>query len=203
MAILCNFFMEKLAYKTPQKAEIIWFATIFDENSSYAICIAGVALNLKYLMYFSFARIQFNGDLVTATPDVYQVALGPDAEFVLLASDGLWDYMKRSVLTIFNFSHDIICKFAYIISIVKIWGCAIPKAVLTFAKSSDAPSKCTLCFKGRTLLGHFWYLDHDRIISIISNFLISAKMQSILLGINSKNMVMFRWLVKHLHKQLW
>ncbi|KAM7467677.1 hypothetical protein LguiB_015239 [Lonicera macranthoides] len=40
------------------------------------------------------SRIQFNGDLVTATPDVYQVALGPDAEFVLLASDGLWDYMK-------------------------------------------------------------------------------------------------------------
>lgn len=42
------------------------------------------------------ARIQFTGDLVTATPDVLQVDLGADAEFVLLASDGLWDYIKRS-----------------------------------------------------------------------------------------------------------
>ncbi|XP_059629002.1 protein phosphatase 2C 57 [Cornus florida] len=42
------------------------------------------------------SRIQFNGDLVTASPDVYQVALGSDAEFALLASDGLWDYMSSS-----------------------------------------------------------------------------------------------------------
>ncbi|KAL2550800.1 Protein phosphatase 2C 57 [Forsythia ovata] len=42
------------------------------------------------------SRIQFNGDLVIASPDVFQVALGSDAEFILLASDGLWDYMNSS-----------------------------------------------------------------------------------------------------------
>lgn len=46
-------------------------------------------------MGFVSCRIQFNGDLLTATPDIYQVALGSDAEFILLASDGLWDYMNR------------------------------------------------------------------------------------------------------------
>ncbi|PON72034.1 Protein phosphatase [Parasponia andersonii] len=42
------------------------------------------------------SRVQFSGDLVTASPDVFQVALGTDAEFVLLASDGLWDYINSS-----------------------------------------------------------------------------------------------------------
>ncbi|KAK3034723.1 hypothetical protein RJ639_032676 [Escallonia herrerae] len=42
------------------------------------------------------SRINFSGDLVTASPDVFQVSLGSDAEFVLLASDGLWDYMNSS-----------------------------------------------------------------------------------------------------------
>ncbi|XP_038987150.1 probable protein phosphatase 2C 5 isoform X1 [Phoenix dactylifera] len=42
------------------------------------------------------SRIQFKGDLVTSSPDIYQVELGSDVEFVLLASDGLWDYMKSS-----------------------------------------------------------------------------------------------------------
>lgn len=40
-------------------------------------------------------RVKLNKDLVTASPDIFQVALGPDAEFLLLASDGLWDYMNR------------------------------------------------------------------------------------------------------------
>lgn len=40
-------------------------------------------------------RVQFNGDLVIASPEVYQIAFGSDAEFVILASDGLWDYMNR------------------------------------------------------------------------------------------------------------
>ncbi|CAI0452497.1 unnamed protein product [Linum tenue] len=44
------------------------------------------------------SRIQFNGDLVVASPDTYQVSLGSDAEFVVLASDGLWDYMNRWVV---------------------------------------------------------------------------------------------------------
>ncbi|CAI9274159.1 unnamed protein product [Lactuca saligna] len=42
------------------------------------------------------SRIRFFGDLVIATPDIYQVTLGPEAEFVLLATDGLWDYIKSS-----------------------------------------------------------------------------------------------------------
>ncbi|XP_015584038.1 protein phosphatase 2C 57 isoform X1 [Ricinus communis] len=42
------------------------------------------------------SRVQFNGDLMTASPDVFQVALGSDAEFIMLASDGLWDYMNSS-----------------------------------------------------------------------------------------------------------
>ncbi|KAH6828140.1 thylakoid-associated phosphatase 38 [Perilla frutescens var. hirtella] len=42
------------------------------------------------------SRLVLTGDFVTASPDVYQVALGADAEFVVLASDGLWDYMSSS-----------------------------------------------------------------------------------------------------------
>ena len=33
--------------------------------------------------------------LVVASTDIFQAALGSDVEFVLLASDGLWDYMNR------------------------------------------------------------------------------------------------------------
>ncbi|XP_047342020.1 protein phosphatase 2C 57 [Impatiens glandulifera] len=42
------------------------------------------------------SRIQFKGDLVTATPDIFQIPVGSDAELLLLASDGLWDYMTSS-----------------------------------------------------------------------------------------------------------
>ncbi|XP_017973977.1 PREDICTED: protein phosphatase 2C 57 [Theobroma cacao] len=42
------------------------------------------------------SRIVFNGDLVIASPDTFKVALGSDAEFILLASDGLWDYINSS-----------------------------------------------------------------------------------------------------------
>ncbi|XP_050252444.1 protein phosphatase 2C 57 [Quercus robur] len=42
------------------------------------------------------SRVQFNADLVSACPDIFQVTLGSDVEFVLLASDGLWDYMNSS-----------------------------------------------------------------------------------------------------------
>ncbi|OVA14732.1 Protein phosphatase 2C (PP2C)-like domain [Macleaya cordata] len=42
------------------------------------------------------SRVKFSEDLVIASPDIYNVALGSDAEFILLASDGLWDYMKSS-----------------------------------------------------------------------------------------------------------
>ncbi|KAF9667313.1 hypothetical protein SADUNF_Sadunf15G0009900 [Salix dunnii] len=47
------------------------------------------------------SRVQFNGDLVIASPEVYQIALGSDAEFVILASDGLWDYMNSSDAAVF------------------------------------------------------------------------------------------------------
>ncbi|KAF8049946.1 hypothetical protein N665_2084s0001 [Sinapis alba] len=40
------------------------------------------------------SRIEFKGDMVVATPDIYQVPLTSDVEFIILASDGLWDYMK-------------------------------------------------------------------------------------------------------------
>ncbi|KAJ7965319.1 Protein phosphatase 2C [Quillaja saponaria] len=42
------------------------------------------------------SRVQLKGDLVIASPDIYQVALESDAEFILLASDGLWDYISSS-----------------------------------------------------------------------------------------------------------
>lgn len=47
------------------------------------------------------SRIQFKGDLLTSSPDIYQVELGSDVEFILLASDGLWDYMKSSDVVTF------------------------------------------------------------------------------------------------------
>ncbi|GJM94180.1 hypothetical protein PR202_ga10802 [Eleusine coracana subsp. coracana] len=47
------------------------------------------------------SRIQFKGDLVISSPDVSLVELGPDVEFILLATDGLWDYMKSSEVVAF------------------------------------------------------------------------------------------------------
>lgn len=46
--------------------------------------------------------MKFNEDLVVAHPDVFQVTIGADAEFLLLASDGLWDYINRFVWGITN-----------------------------------------------------------------------------------------------------
>lgn len=51
------------------------------------------------------SRINFNEDLVTSTPDIYHAHLGSDVEFILLASDGLWDYMKSSDAIIFVRNH--------------------------------------------------------------------------------------------------
>lgn len=42
------------------------------------------------------SRVKFNEDLVVAHPDIFQVALGSDTEFLVLASDGLWDYINSS-----------------------------------------------------------------------------------------------------------
>ncbi|KAK6936669.1 PPM-type phosphatase-like domain [Dillenia turbinata] len=41
-------------------------------------------------------KVQVRADLVFASPDIYQMALGSDAEFLILASDGLWDYINSS-----------------------------------------------------------------------------------------------------------
>ena len=43
--------------------------------------------------FFSLSRVEFNGDWVTAAPDIYQTNL-KDCEFIILASDGLWDYIQ-------------------------------------------------------------------------------------------------------------
>lgn len=50
-----------------------------------------------------FCRVQFSEDLVIATPDIHNFALGPDSEFIVLASDGLWDYMSRFFKTNISF----------------------------------------------------------------------------------------------------
>jgi protein phosphatase 1A len=48
-------------------------------------------------------RIKFKEDIIISSPDVYLIELGPDVEFVLLATDGLWDYIKRSIQIYFIF----------------------------------------------------------------------------------------------------
>jgi serine/threonine protein phosphatase PrpC len=55
-------------------------------------------------------RIQFKDDIVISSPDVSLVELGPDVEFVLLATDGLWDYIKRSIQVPFIFT----CSFFFL-----------------------------------------------------------------------------------------
>lgn len=73
--------------------------------------------------------VQFRGDLVTASPDVFQVALGTDAEFLLLASDGLWDYINRSIgppfdSWLFYFFKQVYSKqFRYIFQLRSSWFC--------------------------------------------------------------------------------
>lgn len=48
--------------------------------------------------FFVLYRVKLNKDLVIAWPDIFQIDLGSDAEFILLASDGLWDYMNKFVV---------------------------------------------------------------------------------------------------------
>ncbi|KZV36439.1 hypothetical protein F511_15944 [Dorcoceras hygrometricum] len=62
------------------------------KNKKYEMLAKGVEEGRWTEKFVS--RIRFNGDLITSSPDVSQVSLGPDAEFILLASDGLWDYIK-------------------------------------------------------------------------------------------------------------
>lgn len=41
------------------------------------------------------SRVELNGDWITAAPDVSQVTL-EDVDFIILGSDGLWDYIQSS-----------------------------------------------------------------------------------------------------------
>lgn len=66
------------------------------------MCSSCQMLGTSLLIVVIWYSIRFDGDLVIATPDIYQVKLGPDAEFVLLATDGLWDYIKRFSFTCVN-----------------------------------------------------------------------------------------------------
>lgn len=50
-------------------------------------------------------RINFKEDILISSPDVSMIELGPDVEFVLLATDGLWDYIKRSIQVSFIFTY--------------------------------------------------------------------------------------------------
>ncbi|EMS48853.1 putative protein phosphatase 2C 5 [Triticum urartu] len=52
--------------------------------------------------------IKFKGDLIISSPDVSLVELGPDAEFVLVATDGLWDYIKSTEAV--AFVRDQLCQ---------------------------------------------------------------------------------------------
>ncbi|KAL8143505.1 hypothetical protein V2J09_016537 [Rumex salicifolius] len=47
------------------------------------------------------SRVRFNRDLVTACPDISEMTLGSDAEFVVIASDGVWDYISSSEVVSF------------------------------------------------------------------------------------------------------
>ena len=49
----------------------------------------------------------FNGDLVVASPDTFKVALGSDAEFVLLASDYINRFSELYVLLTLAIVHEV------------------------------------------------------------------------------------------------
>ena len=58
----------------------------------------------QFLFYF---RVVFNGDLVVASPDTFKVALGSDAEFVLLASDYINRFSELYVLLTLAIVHEV------------------------------------------------------------------------------------------------
>lgn len=60
-------------------------------------------MSLKLIL----CRIKFKDDIIISSPDVSLVELGPDVEFVLLATDGLWDYIKRSIHVTFIFMYNL------------------------------------------------------------------------------------------------
>jgi len=60
-------------------------------------------LTLLMSLKLFLCRIKFKEDIIISSPDVSLVELGPDVEFLILATDGLWDYMKRSIQVSFIF----------------------------------------------------------------------------------------------------
>ncbi|MCO5549182.1 hypothetical protein L7F22_002648 [Adiantum nelumboides] len=73
--------------------------------------ILGLLVLLPFIIFFSVrievwgtsprcARVDLNGDWVTAAPDVNRTVL-EDADFIILASDGLWDYIQSSEAVLF------------------------------------------------------------------------------------------------------
>jgi protein phosphatase 1A len=44
-------------------------------------------------------RMNLAGTWLSVTPDVKQVELDEDVEFIIIASDGLWDSFKRCIST--------------------------------------------------------------------------------------------------------
>lgn len=68
------------------------------------------SMTLLMSLKLFLCRIQFKDDIVISSPDVSLVELGPDVEFVLLATDGLWDYIKRSIQVPFIF----MCSFFFL-----------------------------------------------------------------------------------------
>lgn len=69
-------------------------------------------------------RIEFKGDMVVATPDIYQVPLTSDVEFIVLASDGLWDYMKRFLFsfTLPPCNHMLLSRKSTELTVIKCFG---------------------------------------------------------------------------------
>jgi len=84
-----------------------WFCKIQFEDMIFFDCVALSHSNWPFCNFItkqnfnermpSRHSVQLSNDLVVAYPDIYQVALGSDAEFIVLATDGLWDYMSRSI----------------------------------------------------------------------------------------------------------
>ncbi|KAF3484891.1 hypothetical protein F2Q69_00057500 [Brassica cretica] len=70
------------------------------------------------------SRIEFKGDMVVATPDIYQVPLTSDVEFIILASDGLWDYIKRFLFffTLPPCNHMLLSRESTELTVIKCFG---------------------------------------------------------------------------------
>jgi len=84
----------------PQISECYWHLCVLFCTHKY---ILPQLPNFQWIQRDCFTgRIQFQGDLMTTSPDIYQLDLGSDVDFIWLASDDLWDYIKRFVSLYFS-----------------------------------------------------------------------------------------------------